>query len=799
MAASTSSIATIQKMYVAYYGRPGDPSGIEFWASTLDIEIANGGSMSSIVSAFGTSKEYTDNYGSKSNTALVTGLYQQMFNHDPDAAGLKYYVDLLKAGTKSLGEIAVAIADGAQGSDKSALNNKVAAAQYYTDKVSATNAPYGNSELSDAKAMVSAVNADATSVISSQSKTDSLIAALTNTGSGSGTGNTDTDGAVGQAFSLTTKIDIIKGTDGDDIFVGDAGTTSAADQITGGGGTDLIKLYGTTTTPEFTGVENIYFNGIGSVNVSGLTTIKDVEVDASGSNTVTINNSQTLTLDSITPTSTTTVAGNTVSDVVISVDDFGNSTGANTLALTSTAITAVTLNAINNNSSITALTDAGGLLATLTVTGDKGIAVGTAALANLATINASANTGGVTISSVNATPTSLTFTGGTGNDSINMANTHTTKDTIDGGAGTDTLRVSDADTVDSTAETAKIKNFEIFNATAADATTYNLSLMASNNTLTGLIVSGAGATTTVSNLNSATANNVTITADATTVLTAKDFVSGGTADTATLNLVEQKTDATGVGTIVTFANADVLNVSSTSKTVVPTTTFAAGNSLTLTATDAEKVVITGSEMFTLTTTAGTVPTEVDASAMTNAVTIDTDASAIVSLLVKGTAKNDAIDIDNAATQTSTVYLGGGDDTIVVDGGSTSSHTFVYTATALNSGDINAGDESTITLTGAAAGDKVVINLSSALEGLLKNGNVNLGSTAADVNLHATTLSATSNIAATQTANNMVVQFDLNGDGKYDSNNDASITIVGTGTDDTLVYNASTDTMTFTVV
>ena len=213
------------------------------------------------------------------------------------------------------------------------------------------------------------------------------------------------------------------------------------------------------------------------------------------------------------------------------------------------------------------------------------------------------------------------------------------------------------------------------------------------------------------------------------------------------------------------------------------------------------MVITGDEALSFATATGTNPTEIDASGLTNsaAVTIDTDASAIVSLLAKGTVKNDTIDIDNAATKSSTLYTGGGSDTVTVDGGGDSAHTMIFTATALNAGDIKAGDSTVVTLTGVAAGDTVTINLSSALEGLLKSGATLLSATSANITVAGTTISSTTNIAAAQAGGNMDIQFDLNGDGAYSATNAAQIRLVGTGTDDTLVYNASTDTLVFTVV
>lgn len=47
----------VEAMYVAYYGRPGDPEGVEFWADRL---AQAGGDFSDTIDEFGTSAEYTD-------------------------------------------------------------------------------------------------------------------------------------------------------------------------------------------------------------------------------------------------------------------------------------------------------------------------------------------------------------------------------------------------------------------------------------------------------------------------------------------------------------------------------------------------------------------------------------------------------------------------------------------------------------------------------------------------------------------------------------------------------------------
>lgn len=601
-------------------------------------------------------------------------------------------------------------------------------------------------------------------------------------------------------MSLTNSTDNVVGTSGNDTIVGDNVSTSAGDQIVGGAGTDTLKLYGAAVKPSFTGVEKVYLNGnTAGFDVSTDSAVTNLDLDdVATAQTYTIANGQAVSVSNIAASEVVDFAGNTVTALNLALNNVA-ATGADaTIDLNSTAQTSLSITTSGTKSQVT-LANTGAKLDTINIAAGVALELGHA-LTTVKTINAAASTAGVDIDAVGASD--LTFTGGAGNDRIALAATLTAADTIKGGAGTDTLSISDADTMDSAAEVANVTEFEIFEAAAADATTYDLSFLNAKNSLTGLIVAGAGATTTVSNINAASVGNISITADATAVLTAKDFVSGGTSDTATITLGTGTAAVSDVDATLTFANLDVLNLVSKSDGT-PTKTVGGGeeNSLTLTATDLEKIVVTGDEAVAITTTAGTLPTEIDASGMTDAaVSIHTATnSAIVSLLVKGTAKNDTITIDNAATLTSTLYLGGGNDTVKVIGGGTGAHTLKFTAEALNAGDVKAGNASTVTLTGAAAGDVVTLDFTSAFEGLLKSGGTVLGASAGNINIHGTTLSATTNIAAAQAANNMVVQIDLNGDGAYNATDDYQITLVGTGTDDTLVYNAATDVFTFTVV
>jgi len=176
MAASASSITKIQQLYVAYYGRPGDPAGVEYWAGVLDEQTASGGGITSIIDAFGNSAEYLAGIGTGSTTSQVTSLYQQMFGRDPDSAGLAYWVDQIDNQGRSLGSTALAIAEGASGDDVTILANKVSTAEYYTEQVTATGASYDSDDIAAAQAIIASVTINTSTITTANSSTDTQLA-----------------------------------------------------------------------------------------------------------------------------------------------------------------------------------------------------------------------------------------------------------------------------------------------------------------------------------------------------------------------------------------------------------------------------------------------------------------------------------------------------------------------------------------------------------------------------------------------------------------------------------------------
>lgn len=127
----------VQKVYIAYYGRPADPVGLEFWATKLDGAAGN---LNAIIDAFGNSAESNALYGNQSFEAKVNAIYQQLFNREADTSGLLFYTGLLSAQPPkaTLASIALDILNGAIGTDKTAVEAKLVAANGFTDALDTT-------------------------------------------------------------------------------------------------------------------------------------------------------------------------------------------------------------------------------------------------------------------------------------------------------------------------------------------------------------------------------------------------------------------------------------------------------------------------------------------------------------------------------------------------------------------------------------------------------------------------------------------------------------------------------------
>lgn len=138
--ATQAELNQAQLLYVAYYGRPADPAGLEFWAE----QIAQVG-VAGIAADFGNSAEFEAEFGDLGSVALINNLYQQLFGRDAEAEGLQYWLDVLADGAP-LASIALEIAGGAQGGDATGLQNKVTLANQFTAAVAAGDVAYDGAD-----------------------------------------------------------------------------------------------------------------------------------------------------------------------------------------------------------------------------------------------------------------------------------------------------------------------------------------------------------------------------------------------------------------------------------------------------------------------------------------------------------------------------------------------------------------------------------------------------------------------------------------------------------------------------
>ena len=155
----------VQTMYVAYYGRPGDAGGLDFWAGKLEEVNAN---LREIIDAFGNSKEFQDRFSDLDDEELVNNIYEQLLGRDADSGGLDFYVNGLREGRFPLVSIALKVADGVRkesdGRDAATLANKLRAANAFSAALSSTGAPYGEFQIDDAKLWLGEVDSTAASV-----------------------------------------------------------------------------------------------------------------------------------------------------------------------------------------------------------------------------------------------------------------------------------------------------------------------------------------------------------------------------------------------------------------------------------------------------------------------------------------------------------------------------------------------------------------------------------------------------------------------------------------------------------
>ena len=153
---SHAQVNAAEQVYIAYFGRPADLAGIRATESQI---TAAGGDKAAITSMFANSPESQAFFAGKTVEQKVDTVYQQLFNRAAETAGKDYWVNQLTLGNMDQVNMCIRILDGAQGSDATIINNKVAAAKDFTEHASLT-AYTGNTAAANGRMLISSIGAD---------------------------------------------------------------------------------------------------------------------------------------------------------------------------------------------------------------------------------------------------------------------------------------------------------------------------------------------------------------------------------------------------------------------------------------------------------------------------------------------------------------------------------------------------------------------------------------------------------------------------------------------------------------
>jgi len=189
----------VQSLYVAYFGRPADPTGLaNFEAAlladgaptdipSLSAAYTTNSALKALIDTFGTSKESQTLYGSGDATTFVQAVFQNVLGRAPLAAGLSYWTNQINTGAVTQSQAALSIMAGAltnttaQGLlDAQLVDNRLTAASYFTAQVaemSVASAYSGSAAASAARTMLGGVTAS-TNPTTFQAQETAVILAL---------------------------------------------------------------------------------------------------------------------------------------------------------------------------------------------------------------------------------------------------------------------------------------------------------------------------------------------------------------------------------------------------------------------------------------------------------------------------------------------------------------------------------------------------------------------------------------------------------------------------------------------
>jgi len=506
MAVTTTQV---QQLYLAYFGRPAEQAGLTYWTAQTNANVTD------ISAAFAQSAEYTGVYGGLTRAQTVDTLYQNLFGRSAASNELNYWVNSTDV---SVSNLALALVNGATGTDRLLLDTK---AQYAATVTS--NAGAAGTQVS-----VSTAYSSAPTVAGGASQTLAAFLAANPTSNANAYYN-----AVNTVAKAAVTPTVATGSQTFDFKGLSAGTAT----LNGLNGTATATLASTNVATDLT------LKG----TIAGASTITLVEAPTSPAvdavATLHVNVSATTGTPALTVVAQDTATAANSLSALTTIDGASSTAGLvlNTTALdnlssvtTGSGNDTVTVDTINTAAPTKAVA-----LSVDTGAGNDTI-VGSVGTANL-TINAGA---GNDIITVNAGSANLVVNAGAGNDTVTLGATGTVASTVTA-SHTSVISLGDGnDVVNFSAAVANIQNYTATgsSSTAAQVTAADTALKAglisisdfsvSTDTLafTNTAASGASANNTVLTLTNAQVGAISAATSLSSAvqLAASDLVSGGT-------------------------------------------------------------------------------------------------------------------------------------------------------------------------------------------------------------------------------------------------------------------------------
>lgn len=668
-------MASIQGVYLALFGRPADPTGLAFFNG-----VTQNGQNLTAIGDLAASAEYQTRFTGLTNAQIINSIYQSLFNRDADLAGLTFFANALATGSLNINNIAIAIFDGAQGSDVTIRNLKVDAATAFTAAIDTTEefiGYQGTAAAASARAFIAGVTATAPTA----DQVNAAVAAATVSGSS----------PIGQTITLLSTIEAVEGTVNNDVINGvinvpgggapDQSTFNVGDSIKGGSGTDRLNLtIATANNPgpvDLNSVEQVYVRNLSggtrtvdTATFVGTTQLWNDRSTAAGQvNWNNVGKDVILGADGTSAEVQVTYSSNTLFSGTADQQTFAlTNAGSATTSPTNDQVvfsatnggTIETLNVVSNGTSNAANLNNFANAKSVVVTGDGAIELSVSPSANLTTVDASAAKGGVTLLNNGANlgaAGNVTVTGGAGNDTFTVdvsggkaiiaggagndvvtlvaANAFAATDSAKGGEGTgDVVAFTSAGQAGAFAGLASdiranVSEFEIVRLTGAANTDFKISNISGANSLQA----GSTGASTVSGFASGATIELRDATNSSGILQVgmTNATNAGT-DTDTLNL-KLNANLTAAGEITSqlgVAGINVLNISTADRDNVTSATVGTGTVGTLAgynvaltnAADLTSVVVTGDRTLTVSGSGNVGLSTFDAVAATGNVTLN---------------------------------------------------------------------------------------------------------------------------------------------------------------------------------